>query len=72
MAPVRPGATPVGFLGLGIMGEPMARNLSAAGYPLVAWNRTPGKAEALAAGCAAGGGSAPWPPPLRRSRRGPA
>ena len=56
MAPVRPGATPVGFLGLGIMGEPMARNLSAAGYPLVAWNRTPGKAEALAAGCAAGGG----------------
>ena len=71
MAPVRPGAAPVGFLGLGIMGEAMARNLSAAGYPVVAWNRTPGKAEALAAGCA-GGGGASWPPPRRRSRRGPA
>jgi 3-hydroxyisobutyrate dehydrogenase len=31
----------VGFLGLGIMGEPMARNLAAAGVPLVAWSRTP-------------------------------
>jgi 3-hydroxyisobutyrate dehydrogenase len=33
----------VGFLGLGIMGEPMARNLAAAGVPLVAWSRTPKK-----------------------------
>lgn len=31
----------VGFLGLGIMGEPMARNLAAAGTPVVAWSRTP-------------------------------
>ena len=31
----------VGFLGLGIMGEPMARNLAAAGVPVVAWSRTP-------------------------------
>jgi len=31
----------VGFLGLGIMGEPMARNLAAAGVPLVVWSRTP-------------------------------
>jgi 3-hydroxyisobutyrate dehydrogenase len=31
----------VGFLGLGIMGEPMARNLAKAGVPLVAWSRTP-------------------------------
>ena len=31
----------VGFLGLGIMGEPMAANLAAAGVPLVAWSRTP-------------------------------
>ena len=33
--------TTVGFLGLGIMGEPMARNLAAAGVPVVAWSRTP-------------------------------
>jgi 3-hydroxyisobutyrate dehydrogenase len=31
----------VGFLGLGIMGEPMAGNLAAAGVPLIAWSRTP-------------------------------
>jgi len=31
----------VGFLGLGIMGEPMARNLATAGVPVVAWSRTP-------------------------------
>ncbi|GAA3338544.1 NAD(P)-dependent oxidoreductase [Amorphoplanes nipponensis] len=31
----------VGFLGLGIMGEPMAGNLAAAGVPVVAWSRTP-------------------------------
>ncbi|GAA3919818.1 2-hydroxy-3-oxopropionate reductase [Amorphoplanes auranticolor] len=31
----------VGFLGLGIMGEPMARNLAAAGVPVVGWSRTP-------------------------------
>ena len=31
----------VGFLGLGIMGEPMARNLAAAGVPVLAWSRTP-------------------------------
>jgi 3-hydroxyisobutyrate dehydrogenase len=32
---------PVGFLGLGCMGEPMAARLVAAGTPLVVWNRTP-------------------------------
>lgn len=30
----------VGFIGLGIMGRPMARNLIAAGYPLTVWNRS--------------------------------
>jgi 3-hydroxyisobutyrate dehydrogenase len=30
----------VGFIGLGIMGKPMARNLIAAGYPLTVWNRS--------------------------------
>ncbi|MFK8911339.1 NAD(P)-dependent oxidoreductase, partial [Streptomyces sp. YS-3] len=41
--------TKIAFLGLGSMGMPMARRLLAAGYGLTAWNRTPGKAEALAA-----------------------
>jgi len=30
----------VGFIGLGIMGVPMARNLMKAGYELVVWNRS--------------------------------
>ncbi len=33
----------VGFLGLGIMGGPMASNLVKAGHEVVVWNRTPGK-----------------------------
>jgi 3-hydroxyisobutyrate dehydrogenase len=40
---------PVGFLGLGIMGRPMALNLARAGTPLVVWNRSPAGAEALRA-----------------------
>ncbi|MCH8884890.1 MAG: NAD-binding protein [SAR324 cluster bacterium] len=39
----------VGYLGLGLMGTPMTRNLLAAGYPVVVYNRTRAKAEALAA-----------------------
>ncbi len=39
----------VGFVGLGIMGRPMAKNLMAAGYELVLHNRTREKAETLAA-----------------------
>ena len=31
----------VGFVGLGIMGLPMARRLAASGIPLTTWNRTP-------------------------------
>jgi 2-hydroxy-3-oxopropionate reductase len=38
----------VGFIGLGIMGKPMARNLIEAGYELVLYNRTLEKAEELA------------------------
>ncbi|KFA89937.1 NAD(P)-dependent oxidoreductase [Archangium violaceum] len=37
----------VGFVGLGNMGQPMARNLRAAGHELVVYNRTREKAEAL-------------------------
>ena len=40
-------ADTVGFIGLGIMGKPMAKNLIEAGYDLVAYNRTREKAEEL-------------------------
>ena len=39
----------IALLGIGLMGEPMARNLLKAGFPLVAWNRTRAKAERLVA-----------------------
>jgi 2-hydroxy-3-oxopropionate reductase len=35
------------FLGIGLMGKPMAARLAQAGYSLQAWNRTFAKAEAL-------------------------
>src|SRR5215212_8302089 len=38
----------IGFVGLGIMGGPMARNVMDAGYDLVLFNRTRPKAEELA------------------------
>jgi 2-hydroxy-3-oxopropionate reductase len=41
-------AEKLGFIGLGIMGRPMAKNLMDAGYELVLHNRTPEKAEELA------------------------
>ena len=41
-------AEKVGFIGLGIMGKPMAQNLMQAGYELVLYNRTREKAEELA------------------------
>jgi 3-hydroxyisobutyrate dehydrogenase len=39
----------VGFVGLGAMGIPMAKNLHRAGLLHSVWNRSPGKAQALAA-----------------------
>lgn len=39
----------IGFIGLGIMGKPMAKHLIRAGYPLVVYNRTTSKAEELVA-----------------------
>ncbi len=43
--------TAVGFIGLGLMGWPMAERLLAAGYPLAVWNRSRDKlVPALAAG----------------------
>jgi len=41
-------ADAVGFIGLGIMGRPMAKNLMEAGYELVLHNRSQEKAEELA------------------------
>jgi 3-hydroxyisobutyrate dehydrogenase len=39
----------VGFIGLGIMGAPMAGHVLAAGYPLSVWNRSPARADDLVA-----------------------
>ena len=36
---------PVGFIGLGSMGEPMALNLVRAGTRAIVWNRSPEKAR---------------------------
>jgi len=44
-----PGRTKVGFIGLGLMGLPMARNVLRAGYQLTVYNRTAAKAGALVA-----------------------
>jgi len=43
-------ATRIGFIGLGIMGKPMAHNLLRAGYPLVVYNRSRAAMDELAAG----------------------
>ncbi len=48
----------VGFIGLGVMGEPMALHLRRAGTALLVWNRSPGAAERLQA---AGATVAPTP-----------
>jgi len=47
----------VGFIGLGIMGEPMALHVLQAGFPLVVHNRSRGKVEKLVAAGARDGGS---------------
>jgi 3-hydroxyisobutyrate dehydrogenase-like beta-hydroxyacid dehydrogenase len=39
----------VGFIGLGLMGKPMAGNLLKAGFPVVVWNRTKSRADELVA-----------------------
>ena len=46
----------IGFIGLGIMGRPIARNLIRAGYQLFVWNRSrPGIDALIAAGATAAG-----------------
>lgn len=49
--------TPIGFIGVGTMGEPMALNLVKAGTSLLVWNRSPSKCERLAKAGAAVAGS---------------
>ena len=39
----------MGFIGIGLMGQHMARHLLEAGYPLTVWNRTKDKAQPLIA-----------------------
>jgi 3-hydroxyisobutyrate dehydrogenase-like beta-hydroxyacid dehydrogenase len=41
--------TNVGFVGLGLMGSPMAMNVLKAGFPLTVYNRTAGRTQAHAA-----------------------
>lgn len=43
------GPVNIAFLGIGLMGFPMARNLLQAGFSVTAWNRSPEKAAALQA-----------------------
>ncbi len=38
----------IAFLGIGLMGAPMTRNLLTAGYPMTLWNRTASKCEPFA------------------------
>jgi len=47
----------VGFIGLGIMGEPMCRNVLAKGHDVTVYNRTPAKMEPLVASGAKAAGS---------------
>ena len=39
----------IGFIGLGLMGRPMAMNLLKAGHSLTVWNRTASRAQELVA-----------------------
>ena len=55
--------TTIGFIGLGVMGKPMARNLMKAGRTLVVHNRSRGPVDELAA---AGAGAASSPADVAR------
>ncbi len=60
----QPAVLRVAFVGLGTMGQGMARNVAKAGFPLAVATRTPGKAEAFArelssAGCTARAAATP-------------
>ncbi len=42
----------IGVIGLGTMGQPIARRIARAGHEVLAWNRTPGRADSLPADAA--------------------
>lgn len=50
-------AETAGFVGLGIMGLPMTRNLLKGGFPVVAWNRSPARLDLAVADGAERGAS---------------
>ncbi len=50
-------STKIGFIGLGIMGAPMAANLVKAGFEVTGYNRSPAKVEQLVAAGGRGAGS---------------
>lgn len=54
---VSPASTPIGFVGLGVMGKAMARNILKAGFKLAVHNRSQAKVAELVAEGAADGGS---------------
>lgn len=47
MSTAQPNDTTIGFIGLGIMGAPMAANLCAAGFDVVGYSRTPARVDRL-------------------------
>ena len=58
----------VGFVGLGTMGAPMARNLAKAGFPLALATRTASKARALASELGSAGGVRAFESPAELAR----
>lgn len=40
----------LGFIGIGLMGQPMTLRLLQAGYTVRVWNRSPGKTQAGSSG----------------------
>ena len=60
----------IGFIGLGVMGAPMAGHLARAGHRLTVFDINTYRAREVAGEDRAGGGSAPGPPPGPRSAHG--
>ena len=48
----------IGFVGLGVMGNPMSKNLIKAGYEVIVWNRTAARMDEVVAAGALSGASA--------------
>lgn len=60
----------IAFLGLGVMGAPMAGHLARAGHKVTVWNRTPARAQALAQRLAAEGVTITVAPSAAEAARG--